>query len=99
MPSVTSEQILDQARKLTEKRMQSVQKIADAISARITAEEALRKAQLAEKKAFADAEKNGWTRTELNKLRPAKRRKSTKTSVPTDAQASADSPTDAVSHG
>jgi hypothetical protein len=74
MATVTPEQILDQARKLTEKRMQSVRKIADAISARVAAEEALRKAQLAEKKAFTDAEKNGWTRTELNKLRPTKRR-------------------------
>lgn len=88
MATVTSEQILDQARKLTEKRMHSVKKIADAISARINAEEALRKAQLAEKKAFADAEKNGWTKTELNKLRPTKRRK-TQTTTPPSANGDA----------
>ncbi len=84
MATLTSEQILDQARKLTEKRMQSVQKIADAISARVEAEEALRKAQLAEKKAFTDAEKNGWTKTELNKLRPTKRRKTQTTTPPSE---------------
>jgi hypothetical protein len=82
MATVTSEQILEEARKLTEKRMQSVKKIADAISARVDAEENLRKAQLAEKKAFADAEKNGWTKTELNKLRPTKRRKTQTTTPP-----------------
>jgi hypothetical protein len=84
MATLTTEQILDQARKLTEKRMQSVRKIADAISARVDAEEALRKAQLAEKKAFADAEKNGWTKTELNKLRPTKRRKTQTTPPPSE---------------
>ena len=82
MATLTSEQILDQARKLNEKRMQSVQKIADAISARVDAEETLRTAQLAEKKAFTDAEKNGWTKTELNKLRPTKRRKTQTTTPP-----------------
>jgi hypothetical protein len=85
MATVTPEQILDQARKLTEKRMQSVRKIADAISARVTAEEDLRQAQLAERKAFADAEKNGWTKTELNKLRPTKRPKARKTTPPADS--------------
>ena len=89
MATVTSEQILDQARKLTEKRMQSVQKIADAISARVKAEEALRQAQLAEKKAFADAEKNGWTKTELNKLKPTKRRKTQTTPSVEESQESA----------
>lgn len=99
MATLTSEQILEEARKLTEKRMLSVRKIADATSDRVEAEEALRKAQLAEKRAFADAEKNGWTKTELNKLRPTKHRKSTKANSTSDAQASADSSTDAASHG
>lgn len=98
MATLTSEQILEEARKLTEKRMQSVHKIADAISARVDAEEALRKTQLAERKAFSDAEKNGWTKTELNKLRPAKRRKSTTTVPPSTPQVPTDSPTDTASH-
>lgn len=86
MATLTSEQILDQARKLTEKRMQSVHQIADAINARVEAEEALRKAQLAEKRAFADAEKNGWTKTELNKLRPSKRRRNAKPEASSENQ-------------
>ena len=94
MATLTSEQILDQARKLTEKRMQSVHQIADAISARVEAEETLRKAELAEKKAFTDAEKNGWTKAELNKLRPTKtsrrapKPKATSTTPPADADPS-----------
>lgn len=98
MATSTSEQILEEARKLTDKRMQSVKKIADAISARVEAEETLRKAQLAEKKAFSDAEKNGWTKTELNRLRPAKRRKTTKTTSSAEPSSSEDSPTDTASH-
>ncbi|QCU79730.1 hypothetical protein E7744_15595 (plasmid) [Citricoccus sp. SGAir0253] len=98
MATVTSEQILEEARKLTEKRMHSVKKIADAISARVEAEETLRKAQLAEKKAFTDAEKNGWTKAELNKLRPAKRRRSATTGTPSDAQSS-DSANSTTDHG
>lgn len=94
MATLTSEQILDQARKLTEKRMQSVHQIADATSARVEAEEALRKAELAEKKAFTDAEKSGWTKAELNKLRPTKKTRrapkptATSTTPPADADPS-----------
>ena len=77
-------QILEQARKLTAKRMQAAEAIATAVTARVDAERQLKAALEAERKAFTDAEKNGWTKTELNQLRPTKRRtkKTTTTEQP-----------------
>lgn len=73
-----TESFIDQARKLNDQRLAAVQDIAAAVQARVDAEQALKDAQAAERKAFKDAERKGWTKAELDKLRPAKRRRTTK---------------------
>jgi len=35
----------------------------------------LKEAEAEERKAYREAERNGWTKTELNKLKPTKRRR------------------------
>lgn len=58
--------------------MAAAKKIAQAIAARVAAEEALKAAEAAEAaegKAYREAERNGWTKTELNKLKPTKKRR------------------------
>lgn len=72
--AINTEKFLEDARKLTAQRMQAAEHLAEKIAARVKAEEVLKAAQAAEKKAYTHAEKNGWTKTELNKLRPTKRR-------------------------
>lgn len=75
-----SDSFIDQARKLNDQRLVAVQEIATAVQARVNAEQALKDAQVAERKAFKDAERKGWTKTELDKLRPAKRRRANRPS-------------------
>jgi hypothetical protein len=79
-----TESFIDQARKLNEQRLAAAQDIAAAVQARVDAEQALKDAQAAERKAFKDAERKGWTKTELDKLRPTKRRRPTNTRTTTD---------------
>src|SRR5699024_7870621 len=73
--SINTEKFLEDARKLTEQRMASAENIAQAISARVAAEEALKEAEAEERKAYKEAERNGRTKTELNKLKPVKKRR------------------------
>jgi hypothetical protein len=68
-----TESFLDQARKLNDQRLTAVQDIAAAVQKRVDAEQALKDAQAAERKAFKDAERKGWTKTELDRLRPARK--------------------------
>lgn len=75
--AINTEKFLEDARKLTAQRMEAAEHLAEKIAARVKAEEALKEAQAAEKKAYAQAEKKGWTKTELNKLKPTKRRTTT----------------------
>lgn len=72
-----TESFIDRARKLNDQRLTAVQDIAAAVQARVDAEQALKDAQAAERKAFKDAERKGWTKAELDKLRPTKRRRTT----------------------
>jgi Tfp pilus assembly protein PilX len=74
--SINTEQFLEDARKLTEQRMAAAENIAQAISVRVAAEEALKEAESEERKAYREAERHGWTKTELNRLKPVKRRRS-----------------------
>lgn len=74
--AINTEKFLEDARKLTAQRMEAAEHLAEKIAARMQAEEALKEAQAAEKKAYTHAERNGWTKTELNKLKPTKRRTS-----------------------
>lgn len=91
-----TESFIDQARKLNDQRLAAVQDIASAVQARVDAEQALKDAQAAERKAFKDAERKGWTKAELDKLRPSKRRRTTlKDTAGTNANtAAADHSTD-----
>lgn len=73
--SINTEKFLEDARKLTEQRMAAAERIAQAIAARVAAEEALKEAEAEERKAYRDAERHGWTKAELNKLKPTKRRR------------------------
>lgn len=73
--SINTEKFLEDARKLTEQRMAAAEKIAQAISARVAAEEALKEAESEERKAYREAERHGWTKAELNKLKPTRKRR------------------------
>src|SRR5699024_9597768 len=73
--SIITEKFLEDARKLTEQRMAAAENIAQAISARVAAEEALKEAEAEERKAYREAERKGWGKAELNKLKPTKRRR------------------------
>src|SRR5690625_2145100 len=72
--AINTEKFLEDARKLTAQRMEAAEHLADKIAARVKAEEALKEDQAAEKKAYTYAERNGWTKSELNKLKPMRRR-------------------------
>ena len=89
MTEKITESFIDQARKLNDQRLAAVQDIASAVQARVDAEQALKDAQAAERKAFKDAERKGWTKSELDKLRPAKRRRATKVTAGASATSSA----------
>lgn len=89
MTEKITESFIDQARKLNDQRLAAVQDIASAVQARVDAEQALKDAQAAERKAFKDAERKGWTKSELDKLRPAKRRRTTKDTAGASAKSSA----------
>lgn len=84
-----TESFIDQARKLNDQRLTAVQDIAAAVQARVDAEQALKDAQVAERKAFKDAERKGWTKSELDKLRPTKRRRTTKDTAGSNSTATA----------
>jgi hypothetical protein len=87
-----TESFIDQARKLNEQRLTAVQDIAAAVQARVDAEQALSHAQAAERKAFKDAERKGWTKAELDKLRPApSRRRAKRTTAETGTGTAASS--------
>jgi hypothetical protein len=73
--TINTEKFLEDAQKLTEQRMDAARNIAEAISNRVAAEEALKEAESEERKAYKDAERHGWSKTELNKLKPTKRRR------------------------
>lgn len=77
-----TESFIHQARKLNAQRLAAVEDIAHATQARVDAEQALKQAQAAERKAFKDAERKGWTKTELDKLRPTKKSRRTTNTTP-----------------
>lgn len=75
--------ILEQLQAQNELRMQAANDIAQAVAARLEAEQNLEQAKAAEKQAFTAALKKGWTQTELNKIgSPSRRRPRKKTEAP-----------------
>lgn len=73
--------ILEQLQAQNDLRMHAANDIAQAVAARVNAENALTEAKTNEKAAFANALKKGWTQQELNKISPARatRKRATKT--------------------
>lgn len=92
--SINTETFLEDARKLTEQRMAAAEKIAEAIAARVAAEEALKEAEAEERKAYREAERSGWAKTELNKLKPVKRRRNTQKKTTTQEANTESQPSD-----
>lgn len=78
--------ILEQLQAQNDLRMQAANDIAQAVAARVEAEQQLEQAKAAEKQAFTVALKKGWTQTELNKIgAPSRRRPRKKTGETTPA--------------
>ncbi|MGP5582244.1 hypothetical protein ACTXOF_17240, partial [Glutamicibacter arilaitensis] len=78
--------ILEQLQAQNDLRMQAANDIAQAVAARVEAEQQLDQAKAAEKQAFTAALKKGWTQTELNKIgAPSRRRPRKKASETTPA--------------
>lgn len=69
--STNTERFLEQARRATEKRMQAAERIAETLRVRDDAKTALDAATADVEAAFKEAENNGWSKTELRRLRPA----------------------------
>ncbi|MHA7227612.1 hypothetical protein [Glutamicibacter soli] len=72
--------ILEQLQAQNDLRMQAANDIAQAVAARVEAEQHLEQAKAAEKQAFTAALKKGWTQTELNKIGSPSRRRPRKKS-------------------
>ncbi|WP_193058547.1 hypothetical protein [Glutamicibacter arilaitensis] len=78
--------ILEQLQAQNDLRMQAATDIAQAVAARVEAEQQLEQAKTAEKQAFTAALKKGWTQTELNKIgAPSRRRPRKKADETTSA--------------
>lgn len=87
MPMDTTH-FLEEMRRMNEERMAAAERIADALARREEAHAAAAEADSQAEAAFRDAERAGWTTTELNRLRPsdlAPRKRSTRTRRPRKA--------------
>ncbi len=73
--SDAASRILEQLQAQNDLRMQAANDIAQAVAARVEAEQQLEQAKAAEKQSFAAALKKGWTQTELNKIGSPSRRR------------------------
>jgi len=84
--SDAANRILEQLQAQNDLRMQAANDIAQAVAARVEAEQQLEQAKTAEKQAFTVALKKGWTQTELNKIgSPSRRRPRKKSNETTPA--------------
>ena len=76
---------LEEMRRMNEERMAAAERIADALARREEAHAAAAEADSQTEAAFRDAERAGWTPSELNRLRPSDmttRKRSTRTRRP-----------------
>lgn len=76
--SDAADRILEQLQAQNDLRMEAASNIAQAVAARVEAEQQLEQAKAAEKQAFNAALKKGWTQTELNKIGSPSRRRTRK---------------------
>lgn len=87
--SDAANRILEQLQAQNDLRMEAANDIAQAVAARVEAEQHLDQAKAAEKQAFTAALKKGWTQTELNKIgSPTRRRPRKKTDENSGSQES-----------
>lgn len=62
------QQVLDEARKVNEQRLKAVEELAAAVAFRVEVERQLHEAKKEEKRLMNAAEKQGWTRAQVNKF-------------------------------
>lgn len=74
------QQVLDEARKVNEERLKAVEDLAAAVAFRVDLERQLHEAKKEEKRLMTAAEKQGWTRAQVNKF--ARTPKTTKRAQP-----------------
>ena len=89
---------LEEMRRMNEERMAAAERIADALARREEAHAAAAEADSQTEAAFRDAERAGWTPSELNRLRPSDmttRKRSTRTRRPRKSNNAADASTPA----
>lgn len=77
-----TQKFLEDARRATELRMTAAENIAEKLRQRDAAISALTEATRAAEAAFKEAEKAGWSKTELRRLRPADMTTKTRSSRP-----------------
>lgn len=62
------QQVLEEARKVNEERLKAVEDLAAAVAFRVDLERQLHEAKKEEKRLMNAAEKQGWTRAQVNKF-------------------------------
>lgn len=71
------QQVLDEARKVNDERLKAVEDLAAAVAFRVDLEKQVHEAKKEEKRLMTAAEKQGWTRAQVNKFartpKPTKR--------------------------
>ncbi|UTX35878.1 hypothetical protein NNL26_12220 (plasmid) [Micrococcus luteus] len=94
MPMDTTH-FLEEMRRMNEERMAAAERIADALARREEAHAAAAEADSQTEAAFRDAERAGWTPSELNRLRPSDmttRKRSTRTRRPRKTNSTSGTP-------
>lgn len=62
------QQVLDEARKVNDERLKAVEELAAAVAFRVDLEKQVHEAKKEEKRLMTAAEKQGWTRAQVNKF-------------------------------
>lgn len=62
------QQVLDEARKVNDQRLKAVEELATAVAFRVDLERQVHEAKKEEKRLMTAAEKQGWTRAQVNKF-------------------------------
>lgn len=66
--STAEQAVLDEARKVNEKRMQAIQDLAAIVAQRVDLEEQLKDNAKQERRAVREAEKSGWTPAQIKRF-------------------------------
>lgn len=60
--------VIEEAERVNQERMAAVEELADAVARRVNLEHELAEAKKEEKRLMTAAEKQGWTRTQINRF-------------------------------